>query len=500
MADASPDPPEGLGPHALPGLGELAPVVAEDPPVSGTGRHARTARRLGRWPAALAAAIVAAVVEHRGPHPLTGAAVVFVVFAVAAFVSVRLARGARLLPLVGALARRAAPAGAVLALLGLHAAARLDVPPPSTILLCGLAAILVAELAARLGGRIAQHAPRTRVAVIGSSRSADALERELRLAQSRDYVVVGRIVLPDEPPAPHGADVPSLGPLDELGPIIERHGVQLLLLTGNAPRMAVFDEVAASCLGLPVRLRELAGFYEETFGHVPVAEINAAWFQYLMHPSYNAGASWLRRVVDVVIAVLLGIAFLPILAVVAVLIRLDGGPVFFRQPRIGEGGRRFDILKLRTMRPGASNEWTEESDPRITRVGRFLRGTHLDELPQVINILRGEMSVVGPRPEQPEFVDRLERIVPFYQRRHLVKPGLTGWAQVRCGYAGSDVGSAWKVCHDLYYLKHRSLLLDILIVGETLRTLFADRQYTAEPLSVAFILARTEVEPARAGA
>ncbi len=109
----------------------------------------------------------------------------------------------------------------------------------------------------------------------------------------------------------------------------------------------------------------------------------------------------------------------------------------------------------------------------------------------MLNVLRGEMSVVGPRPEQPAFVDRLETVVPFYQRRHLMKPGLTGWAQVRCGYAGSEIGSAWKVCHDLYYLKHRSLALNLVILCETVRTLVADPQYTAEPASVDFILAPT---------
>ena len=113
--------------------------------------------------------------------------------------------------------------------------------------------------------------------------------------------------------------------------------------------------------------------------------------------------------------------------------------------------------------------------------------THLDELPQLFNILRGEMSLVGPRPEQPEFVEQLEEVLPFYQRRHLLKPGLTGWAQVRCGYAGSDIGSAWKLSHDLYYLKHRSMAFDLAIIGETFRTVFADRRFSIEPKWVPFI-------------
>ena len=180
------------------------------------------------------------------------------------------------------------------------------------------------------------------------------------------------------------------------------------------------------------------------------------------------------------------------------LIRRDGGPVLFRQVRIGEGGRPFTVYKLRTMKAGVSSaaaQWADADDPRVTRVGRFLRRSHLDELPQLINVIRGEMSIVGPRPEQPEFVDRLERWVPFYTRRHLLKPGITGWAQVRCGYAGSDFGSAWKLCHDLYYLKHRSTALDLVILGETVRTRIADRQYAVEPANVSFILDDEWLEP-----
>jgi lipopolysaccharide/colanic/teichoic acid biosynthesis glycosyltransferase len=141
-----------------------------------------------------------------------------------------------------------------------------------------------------------------------------------------------------------------------------------------------------------------------------------------------------------------------------------------------------------TVASGREAQWAERDDPRVTRIGRFLRTAHLDELPQLINVLRGEMSLVGPRPEQPEFVDRLERTLPFYQRRHLMRPGITGWAQIRCGYAGSDHGSAWKLCHDLYYAKHRSLGLDVLILCETLSTLVFDREPVLRPESFAYVL------------
>ena len=344
-----------------------------------------------------------------------------------------------------------------------------------------------------------------RAVVIGSAGAAEILSRELALAGLSRYLVVGRIATPGEEPP--GEDevltVRTLGTLGELSDVVAEHRVHLLVMSGEVPRLQIFDEVASTCLHLPVRLWELSGFYEEVFGHVPVAEINASWFQYIMHPRYRPSAPASKRVLDVAAALLLGLFALPLMLLLALLIKRDGGPALFRQVRIGEGGQPFILYKLRTMRVGASSaaQWASADDPRVTRVGRLLRKTHVDELPQLINVLRGEMSLVGPRPEQPEFVGRLEQVVPYYQRRHLLRPGITGWAQVRCGYAGSDVGSAWKLCHDLYYLKHRSLTLDLVILGETLRTLVADRQHAVEPNSVSFILGPApdvSVEPAAA--
>jgi lipopolysaccharide/colanic/teichoic acid biosynthesis glycosyltransferase len=195
-------------------------------------------------------------------------------------------------------------------------------------------------------------------------------------------------------------------------------------------------------------------------------------------------------VLDLTLAVLIALPALPVLAVLGLLIRRDGGPALFNQSRVGERGETFRLYKLRSMRVDASAaaQWASLDDPRITRIGHFLRKSHLDELPQLWNVIKGDMSLVGPRPEQPEFVDRLERSVPFYQRRHMVRPGITGWAQVRCGYAGSDVGSAWKLCHDLYYLKHRSMVFDMIMLGETFRTLFSDRRHAIEPRHTSFIL------------
>jgi lipopolysaccharide/colanic/teichoic acid biosynthesis glycosyltransferase len=164
----------------------------------------------------------------------------------------------------------------------------------------------------------------------------------------------------------------------------------------------------------------------------------------------------------------------PLLAVLAVLVRCSGpGPVLYRQARLGEGGRTYEVLKLRTMVDAAEESsgaaWATSDDPRVTRIGAFLRDSRLDEIPQFWNVLRGDMSLVGPRPERPEFLDHLRREVPFWTARHMVKPGLTGWAQLNIGYTSDAGGAAEKLSYDLYYLRHRSLWMDIVISLATIQ-------------------------------
>jgi exopolysaccharide biosynthesis polyprenyl glycosylphosphotransferase len=383
---------------------------------------------------------------------------------------------------------------------------------PGMLELTGVTAMLaLAMLVPSVHQQRRGRAAAIRVAVIGSAAAAQELSDELAVAGVTRYTVVGRIDCEDgcyEPstvdPIGLSADLdaplqerplglpPVLGSLDELDAVVESHGVDLLVMTGEVSRLRVFDTVASSCLDLPVRLWELSAFYEELFGHVPLAEINAAWFQYLMHPRYSTYGSAFKRTLDVSVSAGLLLLWAPILALLALVIRRDGSPALFKQVRIGEGGRPFTLYKLRTMRPEPEGpaKWTSNGDPRVTRLGRLLRRTHLDELPQLANILKGEMSLVGPRPEQPGFVDRLEAIVPFYHRRHLIKPGLTGWAQIHCGYGGSDVGSTWKVSHDLYYLKHRSLRLDLTILVATLSFLLDEA--VIERRMTSFVIRRND--------
>ena len=350
-----------------------------------------------------------------------------------------------------------------------------------------VALVLLSSFAVPLPGPFGRREGRPlRVAVVASEQVANSLAEDLAADRNERFEVLGHISA--ERRAFGDPGTPPLGTLDTLISTVHEYDLDLLLIGPDAPRMDVFAAVSGSLLGGSMRLMELAAFYEAAFGQVPLNAINDSWFQCLLHPRHRS-RSPLSRGLDLVIAAMVTAVLAPLVVVFALLIRRDGGPVLYRQTRIGEGGRPFTIYKLRTMRHSdGPTPWTTAHDDRITPIGRLLRRTHLDELPQLFNVLLGDMAIVGPRPEQPEIVESLERIVPYYDRRHYARPGVTGWAQIRCGYAGSNIGSAWKASHDLYYAKHRSFVLDLMILFETLRTLVRDQQYGLEPPGLDFLL------------
>jgi exopolysaccharide biosynthesis polyprenyl glycosylphosphotransferase len=224
-----------------------------------------------------------------------------------------------------------------------------------------------------------------------------------------------------------------------------------------------------------VRMTQL---YEETLRRVPVAHLEPSWLltSFFDVARFRDTSPLAKRAFDIVVGAVLGIAGLIVAPFIAVAVLIDAGaPVLYRQKRLGRGGREFWITKFRSMRADAERDgaarWSPPNDPRVTRVGRFLRRTRLDELPNVLAILRGDMSVVGPRPERPEFAPQLEQDVPFYRARLIVRPGLTGWAQVNLGYGDSVNDATAKLEYDLYYIKHQSIWFDALIVLRTLGTL-----------------------------
>jgi lipopolysaccharide/colanic/teichoic acid biosynthesis glycosyltransferase len=207
---------------------------------------------------------------------------------------------------------------------------------------------------------------------------------------------------------------------------------------------------------------------------VPIRRMTDAWFMSVLHLYQRSYSRTSKRAFDITVATFALLLTAPLFPLIALLVKRTRGPIFYGQTRLGEQGRPFRILKFRTMRMDAETAgavWAQQGDPRTTQVGRLLRKTRLDEIPQLINVLRGEMSIVGPRPERPEFLGLLEENVPFWSRRHLLRPGITGWAQLRAGYTADAVATEEKLSYDLWYLRHQSLIVDVLICARTLPSL-----------------------------
>ena len=224
-----------------------------------------------------------------------------------------------------------------------------------------------------------------------------------------------------------------------------------------------------------VRFRTLSLFYDEWLGKLPVSELERVSLMFDIGEIHRARYSRMKRVVSTVLALVGCVVLLVAIPVVAAVdLVANRGPLFYRQRRVGRWGKEFTILKFRTMRPGAAGEastdWTADRDPRVTPGGRLLRVTHLDEIPQMINVLRGDLAFVGPRPEQPRYVQELTEKIPFYDLRHLVRPGITGWAQVKYPYGANELDALEKLQYEFYYLRHQSLTLDVRIIGRSLRS------------------------------
>ena len=246
-----------------------------------------------------------------------------------------------------------------------------------------------------------------------------------------------------------------------------------MVLTLEDERDEVVLQEISRCIKRGIEIEEGGTLYENLTGKIPVEHIREKWLIKGLSKPSNTYCT-IKRVFDVIGSVILLIALLPLFATVALLIKLDSkGPVFYRQKRMGKNGREFILNKFRTMVRDAENGtplWAKKDDPRVTRVGRWLRRLRIDELPQLFNVLKGEMSLVGPRPERRAFVKMLEKSIPFYNYRHIVKPGITGWAQVNYRYANSVGSSLEKLQYDLYGIKHSSFLFDIKVLFKTIWT------------------------------
>jgi lipopolysaccharide/colanic/teichoic acid biosynthesis glycosyltransferase len=317
-----------------------------------------------------------------------------------------------------------------------------------------------------LGGRSRAEA-RDRVVVVASADEVAALELELHRSPERPASVVASFNVQKafDPPSTDGE---MERPLAEARPTV-------LVLDREAQDAPGIVAQAAVLHAEGVRVRSLTLFYDEWLAKLPVSELERASMLFDIGELHKTGYVRTKRLLDIPMALAGGLVLVVLLPFVWLGNRVaNRGPLFYRQDRVGKGGEVFSILKFRTMapRPGGdlANEWTTVDDPRITGFGHVLRKTHLDELPQVVNILKGDLGVVGPRPEQPHYVAELEDKLPFYGLRHLVRPGLTGWAQVKYGYAGNESDALEKLQYEFWYLRHQSLRTDARIIGRTIRS------------------------------
>ncbi len=317
-----------------------------------------------------------------------------------------------------------------------------------------------------------QFAAKRRVLVVGTSTWAKDLSDSAEHASDVPFRVVGFVddTARNEP----DTGVPVLGKVADLSEIVEAYRPDLIVLTegkGSGRALESLLDVASSGF----KVVGVTHFFEHVFGWVPIRHLTSAWFMSILHLHQRTYSRFTKRALDMFGATVGMLLAIPLVPFIVLLVRLTPGPVIYRQVRVGESGKLFTMFKFRTMDEAAEAPGTpvyaEENDPRVTPCGRFLRRTHLDELPQLWNVLKGEMSLVGPRPERPEFVRLLETTVPFQARRVLIKPGITGWAQLRCDYASDSESATDRLAYDLWYLRHRNLTVDLAICAKTFSAL-----------------------------
>ena len=310
--------------------------------------------------------------------------------------------------------------------------------------------------------------------MVGAGYAGQALLKALTENPGNHYAIVGLI---DDDPDKVGQffeDVPVLGNHERLLEVARSHRVTEIILANNGKIHRALFQALLDCQEKGLDIVRMPSLYEQITGQVPVRHLESDWVitSFAESVCLNDLSRAARRLLDISCAIV-GLAFFALIFPwVALSVRFRSrGPLFYSQIRVGRGGRPFKLYKFRTMLAGAETDgrarWASDRDTRITCIGAFLRRTHLDEVPQFWNVLKGEMSVVGPRPERPEFFSVLEKDIPFYRARLPVKPGLTGWAQINYGYGGSVKDALVKLQYDLYYIKHRSIWLDLLILLRT---------------------------------
>jgi len=315
---------------------------------------------------------------------------------------------------------------------------------------------------------------RERVYVLGAGEFARSILAAIHARPDMGMEVVGWQDIQAEQPERKAIWIEALHRVSRLARPVHRIIIAMESQRGELP---VQELLALRFQGITVE--EVGTLRERLSGKIQLDGLRPSTFLYSEGFRIRSSQQFMRRVCSICAATFGLLVFLPFIPIVMLMVKCSSrGPIFFRQTRVGVGGRTFNVIKFRTMfidAEAAGAVWATKNDPRITRVGMFMRKTRLDEIPQLWNILRGDMDFVGPRPERPEFMDMLNEHLPFYYLRHLIRPGLTGWAQIRYGYGATLAEAREKLEYDLYYLKHMSLGLDLYIMFETIKTIIRRR-------------------------
>ncbi len=322
---------------------------------------------------------------------------------------------------------------------------------------------------------------RRRAVVIGAGRAGRIIAQAIEENLPSEYQLVGYI---DDDPSKQGQvieGIPVIGSRRDLLSLVKEEDVSEIILATTHTVHGELIRAIMDCQEQGVQITLMPLFYEEITGRVPVEHVGDDWSLVLPLDHAAIGSFWpfAKRTMDIFISGIGLIVLALLFPILALAIYVDSpGPIFYTQERVGKGGRIFRLFKFRSMVPNAEEAgavWAEKNDPRVTRVGRFLRLTMMDELPQLINVSRGEMSIVGPRPERPIFAHQLAEQIPFYRARHAVRPGMAGWALVNYGYSSSVRDALVKLQYDLYYIKHQSIYLDLLILAKTIGAMISFR-------------------------
>ncbi len=314
-----------------------------------------------------------------------------------------------------------------------------------------------------------------RVLLLGAGEAAQNLLQYSEKAREAGINIVRAVALPGEQQLVE--DAVKLEDISLLDRFAHDNHIEMIIVAQDDAQTPLPLEALIACKLAGVEVKDRLTCHEQIRGYVDVGSVSAEW---IIFSDGFRGATGLegvaKRILDLAVSLVFGVLVSPLLIAAAIAIKLTSrGPVFYRQERVGLNGKTFRLVKLRSMRVDAESlggpQWAEEKDPRITPIGGFLRRSRLDEMPQLWNVFMGDMSFVGPRPERPFFIEQLDKQIPFFRERHCVKPGMTGWAQIRYPYGASVEDARRKLEYDLYYIKNYSLFLDLLIIIQTVRVI-----------------------------